>query len=175
MYRKQIHTKAKRTALLLAALLLLASMPLLNGCGEETETGDEIANLVIDMPALADKLLEGVPFQDQMSEVDSEVFYMLYDLTEEDADDAVLITSTGATAEEIAVIHAASEDKIQTVLDAVNARVQAQRDGFEDYVPKELEKLEKPAVLNIGNYVVLCVCDDTEKAKTIVQESITEE
>lgn len=166
----------KRTAVLLLSFLFILSALLFTGCGsDDIDSGDDrAASIVIDMPALADKLLEEIPFQDQMSEVDPDVFYMLYDLTKDDADEAILITSTGATAEEIAVIHAASKDKVQTVHDAVTARVQTQRDGFEDYVPKELEKLEKPVMIEAGSYYILCISGDNEKAKDVVQQFIME-
>lgn len=180
---------SRAAAFFLSVLLLFASLALLSGCGTDSNTADsgntggDSGNgssedlqtaVAVDPAALADDLQNGVPFQDQMTAVESDVFYLLYDLTSEDADEAVLITSTGATAEEIAVIHAAAEDKVETVKEAVKARVQAQREGFEDYVPEELAKLEKPVISIVGSYVILCVSDDNEKARDIIQESIIE-
>ena len=180
---------SRAAAFLLSVLLLFASLVLLSGCGTDNNaadsgnTGGDSGNgssedlqtaVAVDPAELAGALQNGVPFQDQMTAVESDVFYLLYNLTSEDADEAVLITSTGATAEEIAVIHAAAEDKVETVKDAVKARIQTQRDGFEDYVPEELAKLEKPVISIVGSYVILCVSDDNEKARDIIQQSIIE-
>lgn len=161
---KSRFQKVKRILCVLAAALILAS---LSGCGSKAGGGKDVA---IDMDKLAAALEKDVPFKDEMSRVDNGVFYGLYGLAEEDADKAVLISSTGATAEEIAVIHAASPDKVSAVNEAVRSRIEAQREGFENYVPGELEKLKDPVVEQLGDYVILCVSDDNDKAEEIISQ-----
>ncbi|WP_165445447.1 DUF4358 domain-containing protein [Bacilliculturomica massiliensis] len=149
---------------LLSALLLLSLA--LTGCGG----GDSDQPVTIDMDKLALELQEGIAFKDTMSEVDSAVFYMLYGLTEEDVDREVMISSTGATAEEITIIHAASADKLEGIRSAVDAHIQAQRDGFENYVPEELDKLAEPVIKEIGDYIIVCVSDDNSGAENIIAQ-----
>lgn len=123
----------------------------------------------VDGEKLAAELQAAVDFKDDMSEVETSVFYALYNLSEDDVTQAVMIGSTGATAEEIAVIEAASQDSLETVKKAVQERIEFQRDGFENYVPEELSKLSNPVVEVIGNNVIVCISDDNEKAREVIE------
>lgn len=169
MTKTKTNIKKGITALLAAALLFAFT-----GCGGNPGgsggSGSDTENTVIDMDKLALELQEGIEFKDSMSEVDSSVFYMLYGLTEEDADTEVMICSTGATAEEITIIHAAAPDKTKTILEATDAHVEAQREGFENYVPAEMDKLSDPVIKQIGDYIILCISDDNKKAEEIINQ-----
>lgn len=158
--------KMKNKKWVLVAFLMVTIVSLC-ACGEKKE-------LVLDINELADALQSGIVFEDQMSSIDLPVFYALYNLTEEEVADAVMIGSTGATAEEIAVIQAISPEMLEKVKTAVVDRIEFQKSGFENYVPAELDKLSKPVVEVMGNYVVLCVSDDEQKAREIISEYITE-
>ncbi len=102
-----------------------------------------------------------------MSIVDEEIFFSLYDLDEIDVKEVTLYASTGATAEEVAVIKT-KDGKAEAVEKACRKRIEAQKQGFEDYVPKELEKLEKPVIMKAGNSVIMVVCDDREAAEKLL-------
>ena len=77
-------------------------------------------------------------------------------------------TNTGATAEELAVIvtktpnDAVDADAVNEITKRLQERVEKQRDGFADYVPTELTKLENPAILSQRNTAVLLIADDTK-------------
>ncbi|WP_324825040.1 DUF4358 domain-containing protein [Sinanaerobacter sp. ZZT-01] len=155
----------KRVWKISGILLLIAAG--LCACGEKSE-------VALNINEVAEALQSGITFEDQMNQVELPIFYALYNLSEEEVDDAVMIGSTGATAEEIAVIKAKSEDMVDKVKEAVSERVEFQKEGFENYVPKELEKLSDPIIVTKGNYVILCVSEDNTKAQEIIDEYITE-
>ena len=137
--------------------------------GEGASDGGASAVLSIDCADMAEALRSQLGFQDEMSAVEPVVFYALYALEEGTADSGAMIASTGATAEEIAVIHAASAEAVSVVEDAVAGRIQSQRDGFEDYVPAELDKLSQPVIVTSGQYVVCVVSDDNDAAKSAIE------
>lgn len=160
---------------------LLSAILALSACGagdnqapdnqNQQESSLSSEDLVeVDVEQMATSLQDSLTFQDTMSTVDPSVFYALYSLDENTADSVALIASTGATAEEIAVIHATSNDTVNAVMEAVGARVAAQRNGFENYVPEELEKLSEPVIVSWGQYVVLVVSDDNDAARAAVDE-----
>lgn len=155
----------KRSWKLIGILILVVAG--LCACGGKKE-------VVLDISELADALQSGIAFEDQMNRVDLPVFYALYNLSENEVGDAVMIGSTGATAEEIAVIQAASPEMVDKINTAVLERIEFQKSGFENYVPKELEKLSDPVIEIRGNYVILCVSNDDTKAQEIINEFITE-
>ena len=64
---------------------------------------------------------------------------------------------------------------MDAVVDAVEQRIQSQRDGFENYVPEELTKLEQPVVVQAGQYVILVISDDNDAAKNAIDAHLTGE
>jgi len=157
--------RAWKTWKISGILLLIAAG--LCACGEKSEVS-------LNINEIAEALQSGITFEDQMSQVELPIFYALYNLSEEEVDDAIMMGSTGATAEEISVIKAKSQDTVDKVKEAVLERVAFQKEGFENYVPKELEKLSDPIIVTKGNYVILCVSNDNTKAQEIIDEYITE-
>jgi hypothetical protein len=76
--------------------------------------------------------------------------------------------STGATAEEVAVFEAKDEASAQTVKKAAQDRIENQKEGFQDYQPKEMTKLKNPILVQSGKYVVLCVSNDNTAAQKAI-------
>ena len=177
MNHRFLHTHTKRpTAVLLTVFLL--SVLVLSACGgssDEASSGSSVDDLTLDVQQLASDLRSELVFQDDLEAVEPAVFSMLYGLDETAADEAALFAGTGATAEEIAVIHAASADQVDAVVDAVQQRIQSQRDGFENYVPEELTKLEQPVMVQAGQYVILVISDDNDAAKNAIDAHLTGE
>lgn len=124
----------------------------------------------IDITGLAMDLVAGVEFKDQLSSMSEQAFYALYAIEPLDVSGFAVYAGSGATAEEVAVIEAADADSADVVEEAVQGRIVAQRDGFENYVPEELTKLADPVMVRNGNYVILCVSDDNAKAREIIGE-----
>ncbi len=101
-----------------------------------------------------------------MSEVDedtAEVLYGLYGLTDDDYDDLAVYMSTGATAEEIAVVSVDSDAQAEKVTEVLKARIAAQIKSFENYVPGEVNKLSDAIVERVDNCIVLAVCNDYDE------------
>lgn len=151
----------KKICLVMAALLCVAGLA--SACGEKAQAKD------IDVEKLASDLIQNVKFQDQMTEITPEVFYALYQIDKSEVAEAAVYTSTGATAEEVAVIKAASSEDVDDVKQAVLNRVEFQKSEFKDYVPAELDKLANPVIQATGNYVILCISNDNTKAEDVIR------
>ena len=105
-----------------------------------------------------------------MDVVENDILFKVYSIDKENVSDACAYFSTGATAEEIAVVTAAGKAEAGGIEEAYRKRIESQKEGFENYVPVELVKLESPAVIRTGNSVIMVVCDDSEKAGEVVSE-----
>ena len=138
---------------------------LLTGCGSEK-------SLSVSASQLADKLAQEVGFTDQMSKTEERILYTLYDMEESAVSEAVVYMSTGATAEEIAVITVSDAGNVSKAEEAVKARVESQKEAFENYVPEELTKLSDPVIRTVGNTVILCVSNHNDKAEQIIDSVI---
>lgn len=151
----------KMVSVLLVAMCMLL---LVTGCGEKQQEEKDV-----NTSELAHKLLDTITFQDVLSLLDvSEVDY-LYQLEGMTlAEQTVCVSSTGATAEEIAILKASSAEDAAILKDKVIARIESQKIRYENYVPEELVKLGKPVIKTIGNCVILCVADENEKAEQVI-------
>ncbi len=136
---------------------------------------EEDANSEVVMSAqdIADSILANAQFKDKLSAVDKTMaLTRLYELEEEQIEDAAFYTNSQATAEEIAVIKVASDDYLSKVTEAYEARIEDQKSACESYLPDEMPKLDSAIIYTQGKYAVLCISDDNSTAKDVVAASI---
>ena len=143
----------------LAAALLLGVFALA-GCSKN--------EAALDVQKAADELKAGVTFQDELAAPGASVFETLYDIQEGDAANHAVYVSSGATAEEIAVIEAKDANAAARVKTAVEQRIADLKEGFENYVPGEMTKLNNPVIEVKGKYVLLCICDKPDEARKVI-------
>lgn len=152
------------------AMVIIASF-VFTGCNNDNEVIETSENEQVleqaEVETLGKYIVDNIEFEDYISKVDKEIFFGLFNLKEEMVEDAVLYSSTGATAEEVAVLKSV-DGNVQDVIEACEGRIQAQKEGFENYVPKELEKLSQPVLLSFGNTVVFIVCNDSEAIQELI-------
>lgn len=148
---------AKRMkAAVLAGLMALT----LCACGQQG--GKETAD--VDLTALC-RELTGLCGED-LYELDEDTAKTLYgDL---DTEQALVWSSSGTTADEVALFQAADADVAEAVLAAVQQRVEDRRESYADYMPDEAAKLEEAIAEQHGTYVVLCVCPEPDQAREII-------
>lgn len=165
----------KRKILFTIVMTVIAAV-VLAGCGGENaaKENEDGANLADRLAAagteeIAVYLQEGIEFEDVMQSLDSDIAMSLYNLTDEQVSESYMIGSTGATAEEIAVFKI-KEGQEEAVENACGERIEAQKAVFEDYVPKEMEKLSKPVMVAEGSTMIVVVCNDAEKAAKLIDD-----
>ncbi len=143
------------------------TMACLTGCGaSQVKT--------IDTAALADDLYGGVTWNDQLGEIELNKALTLYGIGSDSVASGKVYMGTNATAEEVAVLEAASADQVAAIEDGIEARIDAQLASFQSYNAEEVPKLESAYVETKGNYVIFCVCDDASEAQSIVDACFTE-
>ena len=76
----------------------------------------------------------------------------------------------GWTAEEIVVLECASAAEADKAKAVLQTRVEEQKTNYTDYVPEELDKLNKAVIAESGNFAVLSVSNEPDKAKAILAE-----
>lgn len=154
------------TCLPLFILLLVFSATVMSLPGCSTRPAGE--EVTINICECAGKFKETIAFQDTLTAISEEMITAIYRITAADVVQQQVFVSTGATAEEIAVFEAVDDKAAQRIELAVRERLTDQITSFKDYLPTELPKLEDPFIAIKGKYVILCVSDHNEDAKTVL-------
>lgn len=157
--------------LVLALLLTLAAA--VSGCGDG-QGGEKDAStpVVIDISALSSQLQKELGLEQELSPVEGEVFSYLYEVMPETYQEAVLLLSTGATADEICIVKAADGDSKKMIKEKMTARIAAQKESFASYLPEEAGKLDNAVITEAGDYLILVVCGNPAQAETIIRQAI---
>lgn len=154
----KLHGMKKK---IMIGLIGTAALMAFTGCAKKEEKN-------IDVKTVANSLLKEIEYEDQLSEVSYDV---VYDMEDINVTESAVYVSSGATAEEIAAIKCETKEDADKVQAALEERVDEQKESFQDYVPKELDKLDKPVIMKVGNTVVLSISNDDAKAKEIIENA----
>lgn len=122
-----------------------------------------------DTAAIADKLAKDIKYADTLNELDTSMIGKIIGVKDElYTKGKVYIGSGGATAEEVACFEAKDEAAAAEIKKALEARIESQKEAFENYQPKEMTKLGDPVLIISGKYVFMCISDDNAKAREII-------
>lgn len=152
--------KKKNIFLKLAAICSMASVLL--GCGSSSPVS-------VDTAALTTSLTSDISYDNELSEL-SEDDITNY-VTVEDGVKGVMYMSSGSTAEEVAVFTAPDEATASTMKNNVQEFLNDQKTSFEDYIPEEAQRIDDAVLVVKGNYVILCVSGDSDKAQEIIDNA----
>lgn len=150
--------------ILLVLTVCFIAMPL-SACGAKEEVN-------VNAKDIAPAIVSSLTWKEELMEVTSEnVLTNYYFVDGEDYSFFALYrSSSGATAEEVAVFEAVDKDAADRIKEAVTTRVEDLRFAFEDYIPAELTKIDRAVIYTKGNFVILITNDDDEAARNVLKE-----
>ena len=152
----------KKKMILPVMLAVMALCPL-SGCGEDSEK-EEAAPVKAITEITGDVLNSGIEFP-EMIEVSEENFQIKYGLSEGDYEEYSLWwAGSGADADEVCIIKANDKAKVK---EAVEERLEGQKEVFKDYVPEQYDKLCETEVGEKGDYVYWLCTNDNSKAQEV--------
>lgn len=128
-------------------------------------------NLQIDMQKLSEELINSQIFEDDLSQVDKDTIIKKYNFTSEKIKDITSYVGTGATAEEILILEMIDKNDIEETEKIIETKIEERKADFQNYLPKEVFKLENYNLDNKGNYIILCISNDYSKAKDIIDKN----
>ena len=152
----------KRLILCLLALCCL----ILCACADQPKAKAELPA----PEALAAELLASGAFSEDLALAENEVGCFLYALEESDAPGMRYYFSSGAVADEIAILPCADEAGAQQAMSECRGRLDNLITLYKQYKPEEVPKLDKAVILQRGNTVVFCAAADADKAKAVLDK-----
>lgn len=153
----------KKIALMAVVVLSALALSACSGGGGSSKS--------IDVKKLADDLNSSVITSDQLTETKSEMLGSIYFFEDGQVEESKVYMSANATADEIAVVRCKDEDAAKGAAQLFQTRVKNQKELFSSYNPDEAAKLDQAIVKTSGTCTVLCVCDDYEKAGSILKDA----
>lgn len=147
--------KVFKHLLILLALLTL----LLCSCSRQTQTAN------VPVSDISAKLLSDLAWVDNMRQLEDSVIEKFYNFDTSKIDSLeVYISDSGSTAEEIAIVKLSDSSGKNGVYEAMEKRIEKQKKQFENYMPEEMYKLENALITEQGDYILLVIADEFEKA-----------
>ena len=157
-----ILRKMGKIGLCFVCCFLTVGLFFTTGCqGQEKEYN-------IDPVKLTDDVLQNVKFASDMIEVDKDSLSTLY--TIDDGIEVKAYIAGGTIADEIVVFTAQDADASGRMLEHAKAYIQDRTEAFSEYAPAEVAKLQKSYTVQKGKYVVVCITDDIDNAKEIINK-----
>ena len=126
----------------------------------------------IDIQKLGEELVNSKIFEDSLSQVDKDSIIKKYYFDSQKIKDINSYVGTGATAEEILIIELIKKDDKNVITENIKTKIQERKQDFENYLPKEVFKLENYNLESKENYIILCISNDFDKAKEIIDKYI---
>lgn len=96
-----------------------------------------------------------------------------YGLSLEDIQDGAILTVTGASAMEIAVLHLTDPSSVDLISESLENYLEDRTGAFIGYLPDEVAILEEARVVSHGDYVALLVCEDVAAAQDAFAQCFT--
>lgn len=167
----------KKIIAVIAAMTLALTGLAACGDSDSSTAGDtgaaSAAVKEIDVSAAADRFKNEIKWVDTLNELESGMIEKVIGVSPDLYNKGkVYIGSGGATAEEIAVFEAKDITAGDKIVEAYKARIEAQKKAFENYQPKEMDKLNDPLISNSAGYVFVVISDERSKAMEIMSELI---
>lgn len=148
---------------IICLLISIISILTLCSCGKK----EEIASTP-DVEALSNALISKLNFEATPEEIDGEVALSDYSIDESIIKDVRYFRVGSAISDEVAIFEVTDSSNTAIVESAVSERLKYLLEGFSDYKPSEVPKIEKAYTKTIGNIVFLVICKDTSTIDEIL-------
>lgn len=136
---------------------------LLAACGREEPKPKDFTT------ADAQTLLASGAFSEALEEIDLDIACELYGLDRDKVTGGAVYGSTGATAEELAVLLFADADTAAAAKANFETRIADRTDSMASYIPAEVPKLEKAVVEVRGATLLFVVANDYAPVEGLLQ------
>ena len=129
-------------------------------------------DIQINIQDLANRIVGSASFEDQLAQADSEMVMNDYTFTSDEINDLVSYQGSGATSEELVILQVKDKSKINSVKEKINTKLNERREAFGSYLPKKKKKIDNNILRVEGNYIILCIANDTNTVNKIINEYI---
>ena len=161
---------------ILAMMLFVALSVSMVACGSansDSESGVGDTNKKeFSAEELAQSLITQITYTEELEQIPADKIDWY--VTLEEGVTGILYMASGVSSEEVAVFTAPDEATAKTMIANVEELLADQEDQNAAYDAKVAQRIENAVLEQKGCYVILCVSDDSAKAKELVKEAFGE-
>jgi len=139
---------------------------------KKIEDNSKNVGKTIDVDGLVEKILNKVVFDAELNKLDDSVAEGMVETTE--GTKLQFYVGNGTYADELLIMTAKSEKDAKENQENAKAHLTETRQAFQDYIPKEAEKIDHAVSVRCGCYVIVCVTADYETAEKTINAVIQE-
>lgn len=132
------------------------------------------ANIQINIQDLSTQILESGSFSDELAMIDKQIVMSDYGFTDDEIKSIVSYQGSGATSEELVILELNDRSFLSSVRNKINTRLEERKEAFESYLPEEVFKIDNCILEVKGNYVIMCISNDSIKVNEIINNYIKE-
>lgn len=127
-------------------------------------------DIQINVEELALKIAETNSFEDELIKVDYEMILKDYNFNKDEIKELVSYQGSGATSEEIVILEVTDKSNLNSVKSKIETRLQERKEAFQSYLPKEVGKIDNKILKVQGNYIILCISNDSQTINGLLNE-----
>ena len=147
------------------ALCCLMLFMMLTGCGSSKKS--------LDMEAFSKDVLSKGSFNDELILLSDKVVADYYDLSFDGLEEyRVYVSSSSATASELAIFKCSGDAALKSAKSAVEARISDQISNYENYRPDEKFRLDNALIETNGNYLLFVVSDNNATIQNLFNDAL---
>ena len=130
---------------------------------------NNVSDKKVNIEALTKILLQDIKYETKLNLMDDSVVEGIVSLQKDSK--AALYMGEGTYSDEVLVVTASSEEKAKKDQGAVEQHLKEMKHSFEDYIPKQADKIENAVIIRCGKYFIACVTDDYETAQNKIVDA----
>ena len=154
----------KLAEVFLAGLLVVMLAGMIRGSTQNPDFGRLEAKVEAELPL------------EQLERADEQLLRRLYDLNAGEMKNWILYTALdNMDVEELLLVEAAKEGQVSKIRQAVEKRVETQRNHFEGYGPEQLKLIEKYVIWESDPYLLFVISENAEAVKEGFVKGLYEE
>ena len=127
-------------------------------------------NIQINIEELAQRIVKSSSFEDSLEKVDNELLMNTYGFLPDSIEEIISYQGSGASSEEVLILKVKDVNDVNNEKEIIETRLNEKKDAYASYMPEEVSKIENRILIEKGNYLILCICNDYDTVNNIIDD-----
>ena len=93
-----------------------------------------------------------------------------YGFLPDSIEEIISYQGSGASSEEVLILKVKDVNDVNNEKEIIETRLNEKKDAYASYMPEEVSKIENRILIEKGNYLILCICNDYDTVNNIIDD-----